>query len=234
MAYEIAMKKSYLIIILLIFTLHPSDSVKSRENFQVVHFLDPGDPETQYYTRWNSDQWISWLRGKYREEAEQRRQLNDPSYPTHKLQGSFVNIIMISSFEDFKIAYASDSMPAYTDPQRSDYFWSDYAYPLYVIIRSPNATINVTGAEAANAEEHQTGQRTVYGYNVYNCAEKKLFVNAKIDPDTEEPVHFQTFFPKKVKNPKDKLRIPLSVCTKVSQKRGLLDEIRFQLGSNIL
>ncbi|CAL8110460.1 unnamed protein product [Orchesella dallaii] len=221
-----------LLIVVVIFVLLPrSTSAGSQGNFQVVHFLDPGDSETIYYGSWNSDQWIGWLRGKYQMESEQKRQSN---VETHMLQGSWVNIILISSFDDFKIAFASDSMKAYSDPQRSDYFWSDYAYPLYVIIRSPNATINITEAEATSAEEHKTGQRTIYGYNVYNCAEKKMFVNAKIDPETEEPIHFQTFFPKRVKNPKDKLRIPLSACTKVSHKRGLLDEIRFQLGSSII
>lgn len=151
-----------------------------------------------------------------------------------RLKKSWVNIIIPVTQQDFKTAYTSDSMQAYSDPQKSDYFWSDYAFPMYVIIRSPNATINITADEAANREEEDTGRRVVYGYNVYNCGEKKMFVNAKIDYATEEPVYFQTFFPKKVKNPKDKLRIPLSACTKVSQKRGLLDEIRFQLGSTNL
>lgn len=176
------------------------------------------------------------MRQKYEKEANERRQ-NEGSLPatsnTQELKGSWVNIIITATEEDFQTAYASDSMNAYTDPQKSDYFWSDYAFPVYVIIRSPNATVNVTQDEATSLEEQETGRRTLYGYNVYNCAEKKMFVNAKIDPETQHPIHFQTFFPKRVKNPKDKLRIPLSVCTKVSQKRGLLDEIRFQLGSNI-
>jgi len=57
-----------------------------------------------------------------------------------------------------------------------------------------------------------------------------MYINARVDMKTFEPLEIKTLFPKRVTDPKDSLRIPLTVCKKVTQVRGLIDEIRFKLG----
>lgn len=98
-------------------------------NYKMVNCL--GDPDTIYYGSWNSDQWINWLRRKYEKEAKDRQRSEALSFENmQELRGSWVNIVIPATEEDFQTSYASDSAHAYTDPQKSDYFWSDYAYPV--------------------------------------------------------------------------------------------------------
>jgi hypothetical protein len=131
---------------------------------------------------------------------------------------------LVTKAEDFNSAYSESSIRAYpNDGTRSDYYWSDASFPVYVIIRkSPDSTSVTTN----NGTDNVDGQVETE-YNVYSCTDKKMYVNAKTSGNFQ-PTYIETIFPKRVKNPKSTLRVPLTTCKKV-RKLGLLDEIKFFL-----
>lgn len=179
-----------------------------------------GIQEFKYYSSWNSDKWIQWVRNRYIEDSEGRRGSESVS-PKPPLYGQWVNIIIIASEEDIHSAFSAASNHSYTDENKTEYLWSDIPFLVFVVVRKANKN-------GGSSDSQDDGNSR---FNVFNCSNKKMFINAKVDlsSGTASVLSIQHLFPKKVKNPKETLRIPLVACKKVGQVRGLLDEIMFQL-----